>query len=270
MPHLEVDDLTLLHYGELTATDEHDARQHLASCVACRHRHDELLQLFALVESSPVPEPADGYEAEVWRRLAPGLRAADALPRRGLASRIGAWLVPSSHRWAFAGALVMVVLVAFTAGRFWPAGRPPSATPPDLAAAHDASLRERILVSALGDHFDRTQIVLVELAGSDPARDIDISGEQRRAADLLAATRLYRSAAVEAGDSNIAEILETLERVLVEVTVSPSRMSAYELQSLQTRIEQQELLFKLRVASSSLRHREDSARPRASQGSAGA
>ena len=58
--------------------------------------------------------------------------------------------------------------------------------------------------------------------------------------------------------------------MLVEVTLSPSTMSAYELQSLQSRIEQQELLFKLRVAASSLRSREDTRTPAAVRGSAGA
>lgn len=270
MPHLEEDNLTLLYYGELTGEQERDAREHLAGCAHCRHRHDELLRLFALVESCPLPEPAAGYEAEVWRRLQPGLRVAGSQPRMGLASRIGAWLLPPSHRWAFAGTIAMVVLIAFTAGRFWPADRQPIATPTEVSARDGADLRERILLSALGDHFDRTQVVLVELSGTAPAATVDISGEQRRAADLLAATRLYRGAALEAGDSNIAQILEALERVLVDITVSPSTMSAYELRSLQTRIEQQELLFKLRVASSSLRHREYSTRPAASPGRAGA
>jgi hypothetical protein len=118
-----------------------------------------------------------------------------------------------------------------------------------------------VLLSALGDHFDRTEAMLVELVGTPRGDRVSIAGEQRRAGDLLAATRLYRRAAVEAGDTNVADVLESLQRILVEVTGSPSELSAYELQALQTRIEKQELLFKLRIASSAVRHRESHTRP---------
>ncbi len=117
-------------------------------------------------------------------------------------------------------------------------------------------LRERVLLSALGDHFDRTGAMLVELASTAPGERVSIAAEQQRAGDLLAATRLYRRAAVDAGDANVAEVLELLQRILVEVTGSPSELSAFELRALQHRIETQELLFKLRIASSAVRNRE--------------
>lgn len=268
MNHLSDGDLTLLYYGELTGTEERDARAHLKTCAACRAQHDELLRLFAMVDGCPVPEPAAEFEAQVWRRLQPALRAARAPRRAGFADRLRGWLVPSPARWALAGAVAMLVIVAFAAGRYFHT-EGPLAPPTQTATAEDA-IRERILLTALGDHFDRTQGVLVDLTSASPAASVDISHEQRRAEDLLAATRLYRSAANEAGDQNVSDVLEALERVLVEVTVSPSRLSAYELASLQKRIENQELLFKLRVASSALREREQSNRPAAARGSAGA
>jgi hypothetical protein len=117
-------------------------------------------------------------------------------------------------------------------------------------------LRERVLLSALGDHFDRTEAMLVELAGTAPGERVSIAAEQRRAGDLLAATRLYRRAALDAGDASVAEVLELLQRILVEVTGSPSELSSFELRALQHRIETQELLFKLRIASSAVRNRE--------------
>ncbi len=159
-------------------------------------------------------------------------------------------------RWALAGGVAALVLAAFVAGRFWSA---PPAGPdgvPQAAGDTGEALRERVLLSALGDHFDRTEAMLVELAGTAPDERVSIAAEQRRAGDLLAATRLYRRAALDAGDTNVAEVLEVLQRVLVEVTGSPSELSAFELQALQHRIETQELLFKLRIASSAVRNRE--------------
>jgi hypothetical protein len=102
--------------------------------------------------------------------------------------------------------------------------------------------------------------MLVELAGTARGERVSIAAEQRRAADLLAGTRLYRQAAVEAGDAAVADVLDALQRILAEVTGSPSELSAFELEALQNRIQKQELLFKLRIASSAVRNRESRAR----------
>jgi hypothetical protein len=271
MIHLTDSDLTLLYYGELSGADERDARTHLNECAACREQHDELLRLFAMVDGCPAPEPGAEFEAQVWRRLQPTLRVARMPRRAGFADRLRGWLVPSPTRWAVAGGVAVLVFIAFTAGRYFQPERQVAPVSQSAAGGVEPldSLRERILLSALGDHFDRTQGMLVELASASPAASVDISHEQRRAEDLLAATRLYRRAADQAGDRNVANVLEALERVLVEVTLSPQHLSAYELESLQRRIENQELLFKLRVASSALRDREQTNRPAPARGSAG-
>jgi len=269
-PHVHDDDLTLLYYDELPAAQVSDARAHLDACAECRARQQELGLVLAMVDDSDVPEPDATFEAQMWRRLQPALRAARRPARSGLVERLRAWLSPqTSGHWQLAGGLAALVLVAFVAGRFWPASEGPTAPPASAPQAADA-LRERVLLSALGDHFERTEAMLVELVGTPRGDRVSIAGEQQRAADLLAATRLYRRAAVESGDTNVADVLESLQRILVEVTGSPSELSAYELQALQTRIEKQELLFKLRIASSAVRNREQGARRAGPPASAGA
>jgi len=269
MTHLTEDDLTLLYYGELSEAAAGSARAHLGACQTCRVEQEKLQQVFAMVDTCPVPEPAHGFETQVWRRLQPALRAAGQPRRASLTERLRNWLVPS-RGWAMGGAVAAVVLIAFALGRYWQPERPAGPVNETARPIAQESLRERILLSALSDHFDRTQAMLVELTSASPAPTVDISGEQRRAHDLLAATRIYRRAATEAGDRTVRDVLEALERVLVEVDVSPSQLSAYELRSLQNRIEEQELLFKVRVASAGVRQREQSTRPAAARGSAGA
>jgi hypothetical protein len=256
-PHVHEDDLTLLYYDELAEADTRAARAHLEGCLECRVRQTELARLLAMVGDTETPEPDAGFEAAMWRRLQPALRAARQPARDGVMARVRAWLsAPAPGRWALAGGVAAVALAAFVAGRFFPAA-PAGPVGPQLAATDTSEgLRERVLLSALGDHFDRTEAMLVELAGTAPGERVSIAAEQRRAGDLLAATRLYRRAAVDAGDANVAEVLELLQRILVEVTGSPSELSAFELQALQHRIETQELLFKLRIASSAVRDRE--------------
>ena len=81
----------------------------------------------------------------------------------------------------------------------------------------------------------------------------DISAEQRWADDLLDASRLYRQDAVDAGEQSVAAILDDLERSLIEIVNSPSKISAADLEQIRRRIDAASLLFKVRVMSDELR-----------------
>ena len=54
----------------------------------------------------------------------------------------------------------------------------------------------------------------------------------------------------------MASVLDDLERVLVEIANSPSTMTADEFNEVRKRIEQQGIIFKVRVFGDSVRERE--------------
>jgi len=85
----------------------------------------------------------------------------------------------------------------------------------------------------------------------------DISTEQRWADDLLDASRLYRQDALDAGERSVAAILDDLERSLIEIVNSPSKISAADLEQIRRRIDAASLLFKVRAMSDELHRRED-------------
>jgi hypothetical protein len=120
-------------------------------------------------------------------------------------------------------------------------------------------VRERILLVAVGDHLERSQVVLLELLNADPKDPVDVSAERRSAEDLLPANRLYRQAAVRTGEPGVARVLEELERVLVEVANGPSELGPEETLALRRRIESQGVLFKVRVIGSQIRERQKQA-----------
>ncbi len=109
---------------------------------------------------------------------------------------------------------------------------------------------------AVGDHLERSQIALIELVNSPSGSTVDISGEQERARDLVTENRLYRQAALTTGEPGVASVLDDLERVLVEIANSPSRMTEDEFDQVRKRIEQQGIIFKVRVFGDSVRERE--------------
>jgi hypothetical protein len=113
--------------------------------------------------------------------------------------------------------------------------------------------RDRILLVAVGDHLEKSQMVLMELVNAPANGTEDISHEQQRAEDLLNSNRLYRMTAQEVGDRRLANVLDELERVLVEIAHEPSKVDSEELKDLQRRIEAQGVLFKVRVVGANIR-----------------
>jgi hypothetical protein len=162
----------------------------------------------------------------------------------------------SPGRLAFAAGVVLLIGASFMAGRLLPRAGGGAASPTQAAE----KVRERILLVDLGDHLDRSQMVLVELASAGgSAGDVDITSERDRAEQLVAVNRLYRQTAASTGDAAMASILDDLERVLVDIAASPSTVSQEDLDLVRRRIDSKELLFKVRVVSSQVRERQRAA-----------
>jgi hypothetical protein len=147
-------------------------------------------------------------------------------------------------------AAAAALVVAFVAGRH------SSAPSPAPAAASDERVRERILLVAVGDHLQRSQMLLIELANAPRGRAADIGVEQGWAQDLVGANQIYRQAALRSGEPAVASVLDELERLLVEVANAPEQLPAAQLAQLQERIEARGLLFKLRVLESRMREQQ--------------
>lgn len=242
--HVAEQTLILHYYGEL---DEPSAVEpHLAACATCRDEFERLQRLLALVELQEVPEPPPTFEREVWARLTPHLG------RRGLS-----WVAPmrpSGRQWASVGAAAAILLAAFVAGRV---SRPPESDLASPAVEAPGDVAGRVLDLAVGDHLDRSQMALIEWLNADfETTALDLDAEQSRARELIAANRLYRSTAGYMGDAATRDVLDELERVLLEIANTPPGGGKETLEALRTRIEARGLLFRVRVIHSELRQRE--------------
>ncbi len=253
--HVPEDDLVLHYYGELASQDEGRVSAHIEECRECHAAYRRLQQILMSVDDKAlgVPELPDGFERIVWARLEPSLERG----RGGWLSRLFA----SPSRLGWATAAVALVVSAFFAGRYsrqMPStpGTSPAAVTATAAntAANQNQVRERILLIDLGEHLDRSQRVLVELVTAEGAA-ADFAGERNRAEQLVWANRLYRETAAATGDSSVVDLLDQLERVLVEVAASSPDSTERELADVRRRIESGSLLFKVRVVSSDLQER---------------
>ncbi len=99
--------------------------------------------------------------------------------------------------------------------------------PPTQAVVADGE-PGRVLQAEVGDHLDRTQMMLVELVNAETDHSDVLAGEQARASDLVAVNRLIRQSAEQSGDGAIVSVLEDLERVLLEIANAPANASSNE------------------------------------------
>ena len=244
MNHLTEEDLVLYFYGD--APRPAVLERHLAECTRCAGEFGQLRATLSAIDY-PVPDRAADYEAQLWSTLRPLLEQTEA-PKRSLWAAL---LQP--RRWVVAGALAVILLAAFLAGRYT---RPQKAGPEQLAnIAQPKTGGDRVLMVAVGDHLDRTEMILVELVNTRTTGKVDISAERDVAQSLVNENRLYRQTAQRDKDPEIAGVLEQVERVLMDIAHHPDSVSGKELEELQQRIESQGVLFKVRVIESKVKAR---------------
>ena len=233
MNHLTEEDFVLQYYGEPTM--QPNAAAHLAACDGCAARFEELQRVLNSLDHGAVPERGEDYGAEVWARIRPRLAARPAA--------VANWRV-----WGALAAMFVVSVAGFLLGRSSSTQKP----------ADSGSVKERILLVALADHFERSQMVLAEISNAEAGRNgsLDLSFERSEAGDLLDANRLYRLTAVANGNTAAASLLDDLERVLVDISHAPEQINRNEIETLRGRIEDQGLTFKVKVFSTGLANQE--------------
>jgi hypothetical protein len=231
MKHLSEEELTEHYYGE--GRSRASAERHLRSCAECARALASLKQDLNELHFAATPIRDAEYGDRVWEAIRNSLpvrepqtkkRMLNALPWKGL---------------SFAAASILLVTIAFFAGRQWEHKQAPHSS-----ATHNPPAQQRVLVVVLGDHLERSERLLVELKHSDDGVPGPVQAEAR---DLLAANRLYRESAQRSGDPALASALEHLEHVLIEVSNQPDGFSAADIQRLQKEMNTDGLLFEVRV-----------------------
>jgi hypothetical protein len=233
MNHLSEEQIVLHYYGD--ADEASAVEHHLAECAECRAEFARVQSMLRQIEPLEVPEPAAGFEEKTW------LNVRDRLPQKGGFLR---GLFRPQPKWALAGVMALLLAAAFLAGRFWP--RPAETT----ANKQEGVNPQRIVLVAVGDHLERSQMLLLEIVHNDGTGRIDFSSEQQLARDLLDDNHLYRVSAQQAGDPQVARVLDDLGRVLAEIANGPAEISSSDLQQVRRTIQSEGLLFKVRVMES--------------------
>ena len=238
MKLLRDEDLILYYYGE--APNAEEVMRQLEVSAETRRRYESLCSALDAVEEPPIPERSATYAAAVWRQLAPQLESET--------SKTWSWdFLRPRREWALVGAMAMLVLAAFLVGRFWPQQQA------QVAAGLSSDARERILLMTVANHFERSEILLLELVNTAENGAVDLSLERQRAGELRDDSRLYRQAAMQAGEGDLVALLEQLERVWWSWPMGLKEVTSTDLGELRLRLDEGDILFKVRVVGSHLR-----------------
>jgi hypothetical protein len=244
MKHLSAEQLIAYQDGEIPGRDV--AAAHINSCAECKAELNRLAEMLATYQALPVPDPGEDYGRRVWQQIAPRLAE----------NRSSRWwqVFLEPRRLAAAGLVAALLLVAFLAGRA------SKYVDRGDAALTAEQVRQRVLLLAVGEHLGRSEMVLMEIANAEPegasVKQVNLSSQRRRAEELLDENRLYRQTALQEGDTGIANVLDELERVLLDVAHSPGNVTPAQFKSIRQRIDDDGLLFKVRVLTQEIERRE--------------
>ena len=209
-----------------------DRNDHLAHCAECREKFKALRESLEAFDEYRIPERGEEYGEAVWNRIA------GRLPRTQRGRHFSSIWSRLRRPMVAIPALGSLLCMVFGLG-IW--------TGQERTAAA-SKVRERVLLMAMSDHLERSDIVLTELLRNSP-REIDLPEERKRARALVDENRLLRQTARHLGDESHALLLDDLGRALIDLANTPDDAPAAELKQLQQRIERNGLLLKLRKTS---------------------
>jgi hypothetical protein len=236
---LRDEDLILYYYGE--ASEKEGIEEQLEASPETRQRYAALSQVLDSVAEPSIPHRPQAYGSGVWHRISPEIGA----PRGR--SWSWDWLRPR-RQWGLAAVMALLLAIAFLAGR----QVADQAVQQEMAGLSSEG-RERILLMTVVGHLERSEMLLLELVNTRDNGDIDLSLERQLANELGQESRLYRQAAREAGKMDVAVLLEQLETVLVELSNGPQMVPSSDLGELRVRLDEGDVLFKVRVLGTRLR-----------------
>jgi hypothetical protein len=251
--------IELYFYGELIPAEQDACARHLATCELCRNALGELATIRAALAARPVVSAPPGGEWSAFmsrldRAIEEDERAHHGLPVVAPAARAASGRRPYAGYLAMAALLALVTMSVAYVGRSRSVSqeRANGTTRVEGAGAGpiaaDAAGEREAFAALSEEHFERSKLVVLGLTTKDPERATsrDWTYERELASTLLTDTRMYRLAAEDRGLQSLAGVMNDLEVVLLETSLTDETNPA-SLAQIQRLIHKRDLLEKMDV-----------------------
>lgn len=249
-------DLILYHYRDgLDAAELAAIAQALEQSPALRARYAVLTATLQAADAQPLPRPGAGFEQRLWQGLDARIEA--AAPRRapphareggtgrGRHSTARRPLRLAASALALVGALGLGFLLGRQPadGPVAPVTRTGGANPTGVGTGD--TLSSRVLDAYVAAHLRETEGVVLTAVNSESTGLL--AGNRELAAGLIDSNRLYAQAAARAGNARLANFLQQLEPLLIELANPPGAGPIQDSAGLRDYVDKTDLLFQLRA-----------------------
>ncbi len=253
MNRITENELVLYYYNELPEEHRTDLEQALETDYELRRQYSKLCQVLNTVSETETVTPDADFEARVWSAVKDRVKfkKPNPLGRFWQWFRKPVWHQAPGGLSPLVATLATVALIAsFFAGRNIDTDRELQIAETQLentATPFSAAARQRILTVSVSEHLDRTSRLFQQVTNIDATDDSVMISEQEFASALLGSNRIYRAAAERAGETRIVHMLDLMEPILLELAHRPQSDNDGDRTALQHRIEDNDLLFKVRA-----------------------
>jgi hypothetical protein len=115
----------------------------------------------------------------------------------------------------------------------------------------DAS--RRVLLTNVSSHIETSQRLLTLVSNGGGELSAELEPRRQMIEELISFNRLYRRIAVRSGDTMLANVLQQMESVLLEISHTKSSDDA-QWNKVRERLDGTDLLFKLKVTDKRINH----------------
>lgn len=264
MKHWTKDDLILFYYGELSQDQNESLRKALAESQALQQEYAELCDFLDNDIRDEVPEPSNNFNqqimAAVYQQAEKQSETKSEVKQNNTIFQVINGLF-NPRLLATTFALGFVVISVFYLGR-WSSQIEQG---PDIAgstqqepanpATNDNDLAQygqRVLFNNVSTHIEQSSRLLTLVSNGNGDLASQIESRRKAIEELVALNRLYRRVAESSGDKQLANVLQQMESILVELNHTSPQAKTDELLNIKQRVEDTDLIFKLKVTNKKL------------------
>jgi len=256
------DDETLLFYfyGDLSSEDRLKVEKALKGSQELNSHYQMLTSFLDEKVDYEIPSPGDSFEQNIMAAIHRESEQVEKEKSRAIQSNneettyLNFWrrLTP-----VFAGSLTLALVVSvFLFGR-WSVGPEEvklvaeTNRPNNEGAYFSEASTARLLNTRLVEHLEAGDRLFTLVSNGNGDLQEQIKARQQMIEELVVFNRIYRRLADQKGDKQLAELLSQMERVLIELengAFDSSGSGDYQtMNSIKQRVENSDLLFKLKV-----------------------
>jgi hypothetical protein len=259
-------------YGELGEEDRKRFDAHAESCPACADTYAEMKSTLGVMEKRERRDPGQAYWDGYWNRLSARMEADEAERRsQSWLARLLPQLSPRTVRWAYRGALAVVLIVfgAVVGRMVFPGSGPVQQGTPGVGIVEAPgeegtptidgpisdvpapAVRMASAEACAHQYIDDTQVLLLGLVNFDPETDgeyfADWSTQKVRSRELINQAVSIKGQLKDPKQRRLRELVTELEFILMQIATLETTGDLESVELIQSSVKDRGVMLKINL-----------------------